>query len=267
MNRKKIVLSLVFALMCLFMLSLCVFADGECQHEYTDDNDCSTAVFCDICGDEVVPAKVHRLRSARIEYPDNNFLAEGTRYIVCITNGCDYTDERVAEPFMSALGYSFSGGNICASYSVNSLAMEEYRSVYGILFEYGLLTTSKANLDSLEGGEALDEEGEPANSKIIKADFTDSRFSVCDLILSGLSEALWDAEIVISAYFKFSDETYYVQGAELVNTSADFDTVTYNEVKNLHDSLYNQEENVGDQQATSGFFTCALAPSTKKYLF
>ena len=51
------------------------------------------------------------------------------------------------------------------------------------------------------------------------------------------------------------------------NTSADFDTVTYNEVKNLHDSLYNQEENVGDQQATSGFFTCALAPSTKKYLF
>lgn len=153
----------------LLALPICfIFADEECDHQYSDDGDCTTPVVCTVCNDVIVLEAEHNYnktisysfeeRESTIEDSvlKDNIAASGTRRVKCSNEGCTSETVQDIQPLVSALGYSIKENTyaitdvdgsveqvtvatIISTYFFNTSIIDDYAKHYNLDITYGTI--------------------------------------------------------------------------------------------------------------------------------
>lgn len=160
---KKRVIIFFTAMIILLALPVCfIFADEECNHQYSDDGDCTTSALCTVCNDVVVLENEHNY-STTVSYSfeqdengNDKFLSEGTRTLKCSNNGCTSETVEAVQPFVSHLGYSIkentyaitgndgsveqvTAATIISTFFFNTTVIDDYAKINNLDITYGTI--------------------------------------------------------------------------------------------------------------------------------
>lgn len=167
--KKRIILFFIVMIVLLAVPIGFSFASEECNHTYTDDNDCSTPTYCTTCNKIVLEAKEHNYKKS-LSYTFNkdedgkeNFLLGGTRTVQCTNTGCKCKATENVQPFITALGYSIKEytstsidgeetsnfASIISTYFFNNSAIEDYAKLYNESITYNVILYSQDRLSNV----------------------------------------------------------------------------------------------------------------------
>lgn len=168
--KKRVILFFIVMIVLLAVPIGFSFASEECNHIYTDDNDCSTPAYCTTCNEIVLEAQEHNYTKS-ISYTFNkdengkeNFLLGGTRLVKCTNKGCNCETTENVQPFITAHGYSIkeyqSSNNIgtqeesnvatiISTYFFNISAIEDYSKLYNENITYNVILYSQDRLTTV----------------------------------------------------------------------------------------------------------------------
>ena len=193
------------------------------NHTYEDDFNCETAVSCDVCGDEVISAKIHTL-DVKVTY-DKGITAKGVKYSECTNEGCNHSTSEEAVAVIKFLGYSAKqrGDNICVGYAID----EEMLELYGKEFNIGIVVSVPKD----EAGKSplyIEEGNIKGVGKTIVApvslNHTAFNFKICNF-----TEEHYNTELVMCAYLVVDNEISYLCGG--ANGFGEYEsatTITFN---------------------------------------
>ncbi len=167
--KKRIIIFFSIAIILLALPVGFAFASEECDHVYTDDNDCTTQVVCSKCNEVVIEALEHDFK-ATLSYTFNedesgeeSYLLGGYKTARCKHKGCQKTDNITLQPFIFHLGYSIkedsfivtnkdgtkdtkTTATVISTFLFNVTEIEEYASFRAKKFEYGTFVYKKDSL-------------------------------------------------------------------------------------------------------------------------
>ncbi|MBO5338297.1 MAG: hypothetical protein J6A96_01205 [Clostridia bacterium] len=208
------------------------------EHTYEDDGDCTTAEYCDTCGELALEAVDHNF-SGSLSYNlrNDDFLQGGIRTAFCTNEGCNGVAVLDVKPFIESYGYSITEyektATITSSYAFNNSEIVYYLNYLNdtldkdVDIEYGIIGYIKRMVKT----EPIKQNGYSA-SYVIKAEL--SNFSgINDFSIPGIGTDFYDEEIIICAYIKIGNDIYYVQGNKIVTDYTELVSVTANRLKNV----------------------------------
>ena len=170
--KKRVILFFIVMIVLLALPIGFSFASEECDHTYTDDNDCSTPAYCTTCNKIALEAQEHNYDKS-ISYTFNkdedgaeNFLLGGTRLVKCSNTGCTAETTEDVQPFISSLGYSIKEyessitnddgtetptnvASIISTYFFNISAIEDYAKLYQQNITYNVILYSQDRLSTI----------------------------------------------------------------------------------------------------------------------
>lgn len=190
------------------------------EHTYEDDGDCTTAAYCNICGELALEAKEHNFDgSLSYSLRNDSFLQGGMRTAICTNDGCDGMSVLDVKPFIKSYGYSITEyentATITSSYAFNSDEFKYYSNYLNdsldddVKIEYGIIGYIKRMVKS----EPLKSNGSIA-SYVINASLTNYS-GMNDFSVSGIGTDFYNEDIVICAYIRINEDIYYIQGNEI----------------------------------------------------
>ena len=197
-----------------------------------DNNPCM--VNCERCNTYGVAEKnpIHTL-TATITY--TSYDKAGEKKVHCTNDGCQYSDTEEASALFVSLGYSKpvnGNGSFTVGYQINSKAMNEYSTLTGKTFKYGLFVASQSKLGN---NEAIDENGTAAQG-VISADMTKIQHTVFELKIRGfVTDEQKAVKLALGAYVIETDSegtsVSYLQIGTPLNGDKYYFT-SYNEMMN-----------------------------------
>ncbi len=168
--KKRFILFFIVMIVLLAVPVGFSFASEECNHTYTDDNDCSTPTYCTICNKIVLEEKEHNYTKSlsytfnKDENGKENFLLGGTRVVQCSNTGCNSQITEDVQPFINSLGYSIkeytttsddglqestNNASIISTYFFNITAIEDYAKLYKENITYNIILYSQDRLTTI----------------------------------------------------------------------------------------------------------------------
>ena len=177
--------------------------DAFYNGEHTKDQEKSNACVetCARCGNMTINHSQDAEFSTSISY--ESFLANGEKITKCLSEGCSLNTNPTVEstaPLFTCIGYSApenGDDGISIRYTVNNLAIEEYKKLSGATLSYGLFATTKQAIGS---SDIFDKDGNTVNGAIA-LDVTESGFAFISLKMVGFdTEDSKKAEFAIGAY-------------------------------------------------------------------
>ena len=182
-------------------VSKVIFAN-HCEYYYDgvhteDSNPC--VINCERCNTYGVAEKnpIHNVVTS-ITY--TSYDKAGEKKVYCTNEGCEHSDTEEAKALFVSLGYSRplnENGSFTVGYQINSKAMNEYSTLTGKTFKYGLFVASQSKLGN---NEAIDENGTAAQG-VISADMTKIQHTVFELKIRGfVTDEQKAAKLALGAY-------------------------------------------------------------------
>ena len=188
-------------------------------HTYTDDGNCTTALYCDECGELLREAKSKHNYSNIVDYSfvNDGINEGGIKTVACSNTSCTITTTNTFDKFIKALGYSvaeFESTNtatLTASYIFNSQNLTDYSNYLSkvngkrVKFEYGILVYVEGQIT----GAPLTKSGSEAYG-VVKVDLTGAN-GLNDFSVPKISKNAYDDGIFICSYMIIGNELYYIQ--------------------------------------------------------
>lgn len=210
------------------------------EHTVVGDKDCTKGVVCNKCDTVIVePQPSHKLNTV-IVYENNNFVKTGTKTETCQNASCEHSNVTVAPALFVFVGYSTNRENteLCASYTANKKAIDEYTSCNkNVTFKYGVVASADTSrLDTLrvENGSIVANVDKTVIAEIsgeyIGFDFRLTGFKTLE---SADEQDTKSVALILSAYVAVNDLIYYVGGTndkEYFGTQAT--TLTFYQISN-----------------------------------
>ena len=137
--------------------------------------------------------------------------------------------KKVFSPMFETLGYSHSDDGIMQHYAVNRDTVAKFEELTGKTIKFGSVVATRNHV----GLNPLDENGNPINQKVLSYDFTDTKYSIFDVVVRGIPDIAKDTtEIICSVYVILEDENGVKEISYLNNygTKVNAVAVTYNKV-------------------------------------
>ena len=168
----------------------------------------------------------HELATESICYPDG-YMKSGTVTAVC--GKCGMTEYETAEPMIAFAGYSvatFNTSSICAGYSINSDAMDEYERVNGVTITLGMVA---AGYDNVPGAKPINSDGTATkleSGRVVSYQLK-ARARLVDIILHAKDwTAYGDKKTILCMYMIENGVVSYICDTDEITDTADY--VTYN---------------------------------------
>ncbi|MBO4982435.1 MAG: leucine-rich repeat protein [Clostridia bacterium] len=171
------------------------------------------------------PSVPHLFDSAvSIDYP-NGIDKIGIVEAKCSVCGTLEGKEKNAPAIVEFSGYSVSTTGtkaIAIGISFNSVSINQYKEVYGVDIEFGIVAASKPRLGNVS---PLKADGSAYSNAVLKHDMTNIYDGT--LKLSNLSATLQKQEFILSGYIKIDKDIWYIQDDGISKTAS---TVVYNQL-------------------------------------
>lgn len=197
------------------------------EHTYTDDDNCTTALYCDECGELLLKAQSTHNYTIPTNYyfVDDNINMGGVRTVACSNTECKVETEESFDQFIKALGYSVTefestqNATITASFVFNAQDLIDYSDYLSeakgkrVKFEYGILIY----IDGQVSGAPLSKNGTESNN-VVKANLTRVN-GINDFSVPKIGQKNYDQGICFCAYMIFGSDIYYIQGDNVYTAS------------------------------------------------
>lgn len=205
------------------------------EHTVTGEKDCTKGVICDKCKTTLTEPQASHNLVITIVYENNNFVKAGTRTEICQNSACEHNEITEAPALFIFVGYSTNNDNteLCASYTTNVKAMEEYTTYNkDIKLQYGVIATANpTTLDilSVENGSVVTN-----IDKAILAPIA-GNYAGFDFRLTGFTNVTSKDELdikavslVINAYVAVNEEIYYIGSySDLLSYNTEAEAFTF----------------------------------------
>ena len=180
--------------------SVCdAFYDGNHIEKTQDNNPCILA-DCEICSVKNLYVGNESTHSETTTIVYESYDKAGSRIVYCANEGCTYKTTTETPALFTCLGYSApenGDDGISIKYTVNSVAIEEYKKVTSVELSYGLFATTK---QAAGNSDIFDEKGNTINGAIT-LDVTESGFAFIALKMVGFdTENSKKTEFAIGMY-------------------------------------------------------------------
>ena len=204
------------------------FYDGN---HLEDNNSC--VINCSQCNTYGVAEKnpVHK-EASKMVY--TSYDKEGSLIITCENDNCKYAAAENLPALFTCLGYSApedGRGGIAIGFTVNNVAIAEYKEATGKTLKYGVFAVLQ---DRLGDNDVFAEDGTVAEGAI-NADITSYEFALFELKIVGFTDEYKDIKLAMGAYVAVTDgestEYSYMQGGE-PNENEKYCFVSYNDIVN-----------------------------------
>lgn len=181
------------------------------KHQYTVDNDCTTAHDCTVCLKEIVAALTHNT-SFIITY-ENGYINVGTKTTFCTNDSCEHSLDEDVEEIFTSVGYSTpeEGGNfITHTVIVNKEELIAYEENSGKTIEYGLVAAIHADGKPV----VLSDDGEiTAASQAAVVKMTGTNYSKIEIKLTSIPQGV---SVNCNAFFVVDGIVNYICGDEIL---------------------------------------------------
>ncbi len=160
-----------------------------------------------------------------VKLGSEGFLGEISAEAKCAE--CGAKTSEVIPPIFITRGYSYKeDGGIAQGYGVNREALERYEELSGEKISFGGVLAVREVIGS---SNPLDNDGKPISDKVLVKDFTDTKYSVINIMIRDIPESARDsAEVICALYINAGGRTTYVDNrAEKISCGEK----TFNEVK------------------------------------
>lgn len=151
----------------------------------------------------------------KVTLGENGFLGEIKAVGTCKTCQAK-TEDKIPALFITR-GYSYTEkGGIAQGYGVNREAIAKYERLTGEKVSFGGVLALRDVIGNLN---PLDNKGEPINASVKKNDFTDTKYSIINIMVQGIPQELFEsAKIVCALYVNAGGRTTYIDNhAEKIN--------------------------------------------------
>ena len=189
-----------------------VFATGK--HQYTVDDDCTTAHSCTVCLKEIVAALAHE-KSFIINY-EKGYLSIGTKTIFCTNDGCKNSKEQDVAALFISVGYSaseYSKGSVVHTVIANNDAIKAYAENTGKTFEYGVVAAIHTDGKPVE----VAQDGTiSSKGQSIIAKMTNTSYTRIEIKLIGVTPGI---AVNCNAYIVVDGKISYICEDEILDTA------------------------------------------------
>ncbi len=124
---------------------------------------------------------------------------------------CEVCDHKTTETIPSLFitrGYSYTDGGIAQGYGVDRTALERYEELTGESVKFGGVLALRSVIGEQN---PLDKNGNPISSSVQTVDFTNSEYSIINLMVSGIPESMRSSEGILCAlYINIGGEITYL---------------------------------------------------------
>ena len=201
------------------------------DHTYVDDFDCTTEHVCSVCLETVIEALSHDLLTSVVY---ERYDAKGIKTVTCANKGCSHSVTEDMSALFACLGYSApenGKGGIAIGFTVNNVAIAEYKEVTGKTVKYGVFAVAK---DRLGNNDVFAEDGTAAKG-VINAEMTNYEFVAFEIKIVGFTDERKDTKLAMGAYVAVTDgettEYSYMQGGT-PDENEKYCFVSYNDIVN-----------------------------------
>ena len=195
------------------------------EHIYSDDLNCETALYCNICGCLIMEALTHDIDTS-FTFP-NGYSKTGLKVVGCTREGCEQSEKTVVPALFESYGFSVDEKNVGITYKTK--------------VNYNVINDYKAFLDSTNDSKtaidygifvAIDkEEGKPINSnceassnyQAVVAKATDTPYSILHVKICGIDDP--EKKLNCGAFIIINGNVSYINHNE---TSSYAKAITYN---------------------------------------
>ena len=204
------------------------------SHMLDENNSNSCAGICTVCGKAVMSNNPVHNYVTTLEY--SSFLENGAMTQACQNSGCVHNITPIVTntaPLFACLGYSApenGTGGIVIGFSVNNVAILEYKEATGKTLEYGVFAVAQEKLGDKD---VFDENGKAAEG-VIYAEISIYDFAIFELKIVGFTDEYKDEMLAMGAYVAETDsvatEYSYMQDDTKGEKSGKYYFVSYNDI-------------------------------------
>ena len=198
-------------------------------HTVENDNDCTTALACEDCGEVLENAYDKHDENVTIEYKDG-YSSVGCKNVIC--SRCDYAVTEEAPALFVCNGYSVpedGKDGIAIGYTINVEAIKEYEKASGKNLKYGVFAVLK---DKLGENDIFDKDGKAIANAVV-AEVSSNNYVAVEFKITGFTDEYKDLKLAMGVYVITTDdegsEYSYLQGGE-PNEGEKYFFVSYNDV-------------------------------------
>lgn len=234
---KRKIISFILALVLIFSLTVSfAFASTECEHQFTDDGDCTTPAVCSFCG-EIKAQSEHNFNTV-ISYTlndDSNILLGGTKNVKCSNDGCSVKETIEIDTFVKQLGYSVKNNNnsdpkrekstLITSFMVYASELDSYANANNKKIEYGVICYIPTKI-----GNAMPIKANGNAGKNVAKVKLNGKDGVSDIAVPQIPASSYDRTIVFAFYIIIDETVYYIQSNKSVTDHSQLTAVSCNDV-------------------------------------
>ena len=151
----------------------------------------------------------------KIEYPSNNYFANGVVVIKCASCSAQNSDTEIS-PLFEAVGYSSSevvNGYISHTIKVKTETIKQYKNYTGMTVQYGVMASVAAsNPLTIENGKVV------ANGKAVSAEMSNTNYTTLLIKVHGITS---NEAMNCNAYVAIDGNITYLCGNEALNSPAE----------------------------------------------
>lgn len=148
----------------------------------------------------------------KIEYPSNNYFANGVVVIKCASCSAQNSETEIS-PLFEAVGYSSSevvNGYISHTIKVKTETIKQYKNYTGITVQYGVMASVAAsNPLTIENGKVV------ANGKAVSAEMSNTNYTTLLIKIHGITS---NEAMNCNAYVAIDGKITYLCGDEALNS-------------------------------------------------
>ncbi len=234
---KRKIISFILALV--FILSLTAgfaFASSECEHQFTDDGDCTTPAVCSLCGESKAQSE-HNFNTVLFYTltDDSNILLGGTKSVKCSNDGCGVKETIKIDSFVKQLGYSVKNNNnsdpkrekstLITTFIIEASELDSYANANNKKIEYGVICYIPTKI----GKAAPIKANGNAGKNVAKVQLN-GKDGVNDLAVPQIPASSYDRAIVFAFYLIMDETVYYIQSNKSVTDHNQLTAVSCNDV-------------------------------------
>ena len=151
----------------------------------------------------------------KIEYPSNNYFANGVVVIKCASCSAQNSDTEIS-PLFEAVGYSSSevvNGYISHTIKVKTETIKQYKNYTGMTVQYGVMASVAAsNPLTIENGKVV------ANGKAVSAEMSNTNYTTLLIKVHGITS---NEAMNCNAYVAIDGVITYLCGDEALESPAE----------------------------------------------